>query len=305
MNATKKEARPPVGGVSEVAQAGPSSSAPVHSARNAYSKLVEAIRRSDWAETDALRERWEEIRAFVEATDSEPELDPEKRAALVIWLSTPPPATPLPWTRESSMPGFVVDERNQQINLLVQLLAAWLEPIEGSYGILAQLDAVLETSFARRKEWVDQARTCFGHPVFHSLVEDLANHPGRALHALAGYVTVPDQQLASCPDLTKVRFRVLGTDQDLILRLEGAETVTNVSLSTLAQEIGTRANFDQVQSKLLAWGLTLSLPAHADILPRFTAEVDQGDCWLISTRSGPMRRVTLKSKSQTAVANAT
>src|SRR5262249_4368687 len=75
-----------------------------------FFELVEAIQKHDTERLDRLQEHWEQIGGYVEKNPDLAQgvrLSSEDQAALILWLSTPPPPRPIPWT-ELEEPRFLV-----------------------------------------------------------------------------------------------------------------------------------------------------------------------------------------------------
>jgi RNA polymerase sigma factor (sigma-70 family) len=253
-----------------------------------YEQLVRAVNAGNAAELEALRADWQEITQFVREHPQEADralLPDERRPVLILWLSTPPSPEPIPWADLTGEPSFVLDERRERLALVGQLWNAWLDN-----GIRGSLERVLaEARFERRHDWcrnvdalVDRAHSVLAGRAFAD--EDVR------LDVVAGYGAAVDQVLLQRGGArTEASLDVLGFESPPALLLPDR---TRVSCEALGRAIAFRcgrlgdgrepAAADSFG--LLAAMVSLSLPAHPDVLPLVDVRLNSRHCQLVSGR---------------------
>jgi hypothetical protein len=243
-----------------------------------FATLVEALKAGDKETAHALRKHWELIVEYVQEHDEETGLPPDKQAALILWLSTPPDRAPT-----QGPPSFVRQEREGRVAAADQLWHSWAA--DGQ--ILRELDTVLSgAAYGRRQEWLENARLCFERGRMEGLVTGRAAETQTRLDVLAGYGAALERLLLDeRTDFAKARVEVFGCAKPPTLAIPERRAI---STEELGKAIASRSRVAPRDAEHLARAISLSLPAHGDVLPTFTAEVGRSRCTLLSTREDPL-----------------
>lgn len=242
-----------------------------------FERLLEAIRSGDQEALEHLRHDWEEIRTYVEQNKpGKVDLPADKRLALILWLSTPPTPQPTNWNAVTDVPSFVLDTRDEQIAVVEQLWGAWTDKT-----ILEQLEVNLK-GFEHAPQWLQHASEWFQTMTTHEEIKDQQTR----LDVVSGYGAFVNQILVEqrCP-LTEARAEVLGFERPPALALPAGE---RIPVTDLAEAITFRSGIKQEQSMPLAYAISLSVPAHRDVLPTVDVGINSTNCWLTPNSTLPV-----------------
>jgi DNA-directed RNA polymerase specialized sigma24 family protein len=222
-----------------------------------FDELVTAIKGRNEERVESLREHWDKIGAFVEVHPDLPKrirLSDEDAAVLILWLSTPPALRPIPWT-ELPDPKLKVDRENR-VELIRHLWSAWQ-----TGRILGQLEKAL-ASFRHRSEWMRLARPCFENPQMPNTAG--AEECDSCLRAVLGYSALIAQRLLAQRNRDDVWLQFDCWGDKLVLF---APDESRLPGDALAEAISFSSGINGPAAHWLADAVSLSLPAHREVLP--------------------------------------
>jgi hypothetical protein len=261
----------------------------VDAGRIKFDELLQALREGNERRVDDLSTDWRAIFDFLtehpDAADGA-NLSENTRTALILWLSTAPSPDPIRWADLTDVPSFVLGEREQQVALVNQLWNAWLSnTIEGALKC-----AFSQAEFKYGAPWcqkthllVDHARSVLNRPEFED--EDAR------LDVVAGYGAFVDEVLLKFgAPLNEATIEVRAHELHCPLVLpdstkipcEGVGRAIAFRYGALDEKI--RIDEATHPFALLASVISLSLPAHQEVLPLVSVRLDNQSCRLFSGR---------------------
>lgn len=186
---------------------------------------------------------------------------------LILWLSTPPAPRPIPWT-ELPDPRLKAD-REHRVELIEHLWSAWQRR-----RILDQLEKTLE-SFRHRSDWMKLARPCFEKPQMPN--PEGAEEWDACRRAVLGYSALIAQRLLAQADRRNawLQFDCRG---DKLLLFGPDES--QLRGDALAEAISFSSGINGSTADWLANAVSLSLPAHREVLPDIKVTLDRDACRL-------------------------
>jgi|GEM_PF-6185351 len=239
-------------------------------ANKLFEELVAAIKCRDVERIESLREHWDEIGAFVDAhpdLSKHIRLSDEVAAALILWLSTPPAPRPIPWTE---LPDLKLKaDREHGMVLIEHLWLAWQK-----HRILDQLEKAL-ASFRNRSDWMRLARPCFEKPQMPN--PDGAEKWDACRRVVLGYAALIAQRLLSQRDRRNAWLQFDCRGDKLVLF---GPDESQLSGDALAEAISFSSGINDSAAHWLADALSLSLPAHREVLPDIAVTLDPDACRL-------------------------
>jgi hypothetical protein len=172
-----------------------------------------------------------------------------------------------------------LDDRKQQLAVVDQLWLSW-----ASGAILQELEQALDMlpKFVHAQAWLGHAKSWFGS----TIVGQEAKDQQVRLDVVAGYGAFIDQLLLEArPPSPRARIAVLGFAEPPELEVSAR---LRVPLTALAEAIRFRSGVKRERAMRFAYAISLSLPAHSDVLPTIAVEMDNAHCWLTSNWRDPM-----------------
>lgn len=206
------------------------------------------------------------------------ELDPEVRLRLILWLSTPPQEAPVKWA-DLDRRHPAAQAREAQLELILPMWRGWVEgtiqrDLQRPLAVLGR---------AERAAWLEQAQQFFSgfgaeHPALVQTRSDQAR-----IDVVAGYGALAARLLAEKRASRQVPRLRLAANAGV---LKGRRSLA----SAIANSIATRSGLGVEVSGLLGTAISLSLPAHPEVLPTVAVDVEPSGCWLRSEWSDPLAR---------------
>jgi len=244
-----------------------------------FDRLVAAIRTRDVETIESQRKHWDEIGRFVESNPEsakEVGLSDDDVSVLILWLGTPPAPRPIPWTEFPK--SRLKDDREHRTELVEHLLSSWRDR-----RILPQLDRALR-DFRYREEWMKLARECFERDRLPAPATD--EQWDACVRGVLGYSAMITQRLLSQRGRGCAWLKFGFHDGRLVL-IGPDESEFPVEGSAAAVSFGGFRG----DARWFADAVSLSLPAHPDVLPDVEVAVDRDDCRLIAVVDDHLSRL--------------